>query len=190
MPNIILAKTMFDALKLDYATNKSRNVGHINLVEYMKKFGVTDEDIVAYHETLKSIVPVYSVCPVCGSEWWFGRHEEYRIKPISFGGIIDGVDGFENFCANDDNHGCLWYYQNRDGRCSFTLEVENLNGCYYDVRWNCGCAVQECYGKNVIYKRKSEFDYEVVCYIENFPFNVSREELQQIIEQAKEKKNE
>lgn len=183
------AEKMLATLKEDFhATweSKSRECGHISLDAYKDKFGVSDEDIRSYCDTLTPLTPIFPVCPRCGSEWY--DKGPNKVKPINNGHIIDWVDSFETFCVSED-HDTLWYCQNKDGGYSLTMEADNLNGCDYEVRWNCGCMVQQCYRKNVIYKRPVH-DYENLELVgfytnEQMPYNISREDLIILIEDSK-----
>jgi hypothetical protein len=138
MTNIAQAKLMLDTLKQDYndgcdpIKNPSRMVGHINLDTYKLKFNVSDEDIDAYCKTLTPIKLIYPKCVLCGGEW---SHDDYidKIKPVNNGHIISGVDYIETFCTSEDH--TLWYCQNSNDDCSFTREIENLHGNYFNMYW-------------------------------------------------------
>jgi hypothetical protein len=117
----------------------------------------------------------YPTCVLCHHEWSSLPDEYLR-------------DDLTMWCCN--NHDTVWYYQTKDGHASIDMEVNNLHGQDYDVRWNCHCMSEECRGKNVIY---AVFDYGDddgydetdglirFCTDEEMPFNISREDLYKLI---------
>jgi hypothetical protein len=184
MPNIELAAIMLDCLKLDFkdAWDKHQRMDNISLPDYSKRFGVSPEDIEAYCATLTPLKPIYPFCVVCACEW---RGSEKKIKPIHNGHIIDFVDSFILFCCGGGgvaDHDAIWYHQRKDGTCSFNMEVDDLHGRDYEVRWNCHCMVKECYGKTVIVNHNEE--YHILKECQDLPFTVSRDELYQLIQQG------
>jgi hypothetical protein len=185
MPNIELAQIMLDCLKRDFkdAWDKHQRMDNISLPDYSKRFGVSPEDIEAYCATLTPLKPIYPFCVVCACEW---RGSEKKIKPIHNGHIIDFVDSFILFCCGGGgvaDHDAIWYHQRKDGTCSFNMEVDDLHGRDYEVRWNCHCMVKKCYGKTVIVNHNEE-EYHILKECQDLPFTVSRDELYQLIQQG------
>ena len=180
---------MLDTLKRDWreawdtTKNPSRIVGHVNLPDYRKKFGLDDElgkkAIHEYCESLPKIQPQYLVCPICNKEW---DSLEKIARPINNGHIIDWVDSFTMWCC-DDSHDSLTYYQNKDGTISFDMEIDGFENEYYQVRWNCECMVEDCSGKCVLIKSGDDYHpYEILKeFNPPLPINLSKEEVRRII---------
>jgi hypothetical protein len=194
MPNIVLAKSMLRALRGDFYEalhGGSRNLRHIDISSYSKKFKVKAKDIEAYCQTLTPMVPIHPVCVICGSEW--GGYDKI-IKPIANGQIIDWVDSFDMFCAgkNHTEHRSLWYSQDKNGSCSFELELPGPNDKEYQVRWNCHCGVPECYGKTVLALMSDAntpyTDYKIIKEFDSLPYNTPQEEYYKLIEEAENNK--
>lgn len=185
MPNILLAQQMIDALKKDWKDaidSGQRYVGHINHRDYSQKFGVKEEDIKVYCQSLTMIEPIYFNCFKCGKEWTSLE------KEVSLTGNchIEWVDSFTMWCCGNDGneHDTIWYHQYQNGKCTFIMEVDDLHGTNYDVRWNCNCMVEECYGKNVIRDNDDDSDKIIkFCSQEELPYNISREDLYKLIKE-------
>jgi hypothetical protein len=184
MPNIVLAKSMLAALKYDFyqaLKGKSGSLGRIDIKTYSKKYKVREEDIRAYCKSLAPLALIEPVCVNCKGEWHHGGED---IVPIMNGHILDNYDSFTRWCSAG-NHDTLWYYQDRDGTCSFDMEIDDLAGSDYQIRWNCHCGVIECYGKNVIARtHSSDGAYKIIREFEELPLNLSREQLYKLISEA------
>jgi hypothetical protein len=115
---------------------------------------------------------VHQKCIRCNQEWSSLEDEHLR-------------DNMTLWCCND--HDTILYYQYKDGKASFDMEVNELHGNDYDVRWNCNCMEEKCFGKNVIYQ---VYDYDSniandiirYCTLEEMPYNISREDLYKLIQ--------
>lgn len=61
---------------------------------------------------------------------------------------------------------------------TFDMEVENLHGKSFEVRWNCDCMVKECLGNNVIYLGADKHCEPILIKkFDHLPFTITREEL-------------
>ena len=126
------------------------------------------------------IIPIenltYINCVICGGAWSSLKDELPQ-------------DNKTMWCC--DGHDTVWCFQNEDGKAEIQMEVNNLHGHDYDIRWNCLCMVEECYGKNVIYLTYDDDDENATdglvrfCTDEEMPFNISREDLYKLIEEQK-----
>lgn len=183
-----LVKNMFaamDTARLQAAKSPSRYVGDINLTTYQPKFGVSDQDVADYCATLPPLIPQYPTCILCGREW---SSLEKTVKPICGGTCIDWYDSFDMWCCGSESdsstqHDTVWYRQYRDGHTTFTMEVEELNGRYYDIRWSCDCMVPECAGRNVVYDTTDQ--YHSLLYgpftLEELPYNITHQQLAELL---------
>jgi hypothetical protein len=187
MSNIVLAQQMIESLKKDWKdawNNGERYVGHINYRDYSKNFGVSEEDIKAYCQTLTMMTPIYSTCFLCGREW-VSLEKEVRLTGNCH---IEWVDSFTMWCCGEDGneHDTMWYHQYKDGRLSFNRELDEHPLFELEVRWNCSCMVEECHDKNVIVDHSNE-DYKILkfCSQEELPYNISREDILKLIKDVK-----
>jgi hypothetical protein len=108
----------------------------------------------------------YLNCVICGHQWSSLEGETLREHKTMW-------------CCNA--HDTLWYYQDADGTCSFDLEVDNLHGSDYQVRWNCQCMDEECRGKNIIISVDVDDSEIVKEFDQPIPYNISRDELYKLI---------
>jgi hypothetical protein len=118
---------------------------------------------------------VHPTCVRCHQEWSSLPDEYLR-------------DDLTMWCCN--NHDTVWCFQNRgDDKAEIQMEVNNLHGDDYDIRWNCLCMEEKCYGKNVIYLTYVDDNatdgFVRFCTDEEMPLNISREELYKLIKEQK-----
>ena len=186
MPNLLTTQEMFETLKQDFkeaGNSSSRRYEHINLLTYMLKFNVSQEDVDDYCSSLPLLVPTYSVCIKCHQKW---SSLEKTVQPIANGHILDWFDSFEMWCSNEE-HGTISYHQYKDNSCSFYWEPEIIHDRQFEVRWNCRCMVEECYGKNAIVELKdgqpsySEYHILKLCSMDELPYTISKEQLYTLI---------
>lgn len=108
----------------------------------------------------------YLNCVICGHEWSSIEGEHLR-------------DNKTMWCCH--GHDTIWYYQDADGTSSFDLEVDNLHGSDYQVRWNCHCMDEECKGKNIIVSVDVDDSEIIKQFDSSIPYNISRDELYKLI---------
>jgi hypothetical protein len=114
----------------------------------------------------------HPVCVICGQPWSYLPDEYQRPDKMLW------------CCASHDT---LWYYQDTNGEASFDLEIDNLYGFDYQVRWNCHCMVEECRGKNIILLIDEDQDNRIIMQFDiPLPYDISREELDRLISHAQD----
>jgi hypothetical protein len=117
---------------------------------------------------------IYPKCIICDDKW--------DDDPREYG--ING--GLELFCSN--NHDTIWYYQSKDGKCSFDRNIDDLHGYEFLLRYNCNCMEPACFGKNVIYTCSYQKCYGsypdkiLKCFDPPLPLDISHQDLWNKIE--------
>jgi len=111
---------------------------------------------------------IYPTCVVCHSEWSSLEDEILRNNKTMW-------------CCN--GHYTIWYYQDKDGECSFEMEIDDINkNPYYQIRWNCHCMVPECWKKNVVTSFDENEEYKIIKKFDPpLSFNITKEQILELI---------
>jgi len=106
----------------------------------------------------------YPNCILCGKEW---------------SSLPEDLTTF--WCSS---HYTLWGYLNQDGSYSFDLEMWDSGEPSFDIRWNCNCMVEECFGKNVVLNMDDDNCSIIKMFDPPLPYTITRQELIELLKEA------